>query len=119
MNTYLVKWPDGSASVIQAYDETDLYIQMDTEGDPKCAVVKKIVGDGPFHLSFNIAKQGDEQFIDADLSTECDDVKLNKFSFRKDMFIKYLARITNSTIKHIKSLPQNKIQEIKDGLGVE
>ncbi len=119
MNTYLVKWPDGSVSVVQAYDETDLYVRLDTEGNPKCAFIKKIVGDGPFHLTFNIAKQGDEQFIDADLSTECDDVKLNKFSFRKDMFVKYLARITNTSVKHIKNLPQNKIQEIKDGLGLE
>ena len=119
MNTYLVKWPDGSVSVVQAYDETDLYVRLDTEGDPKCAVIKKIVGDGLFHLTFNIATQGEEQFIDADLCEECDDVKLRKFSFRKDMFIKYLARITNSTVKNIKNLPQNKVQEIKDGLGLE
>lgn len=119
MKTYLVKWPDGSASVVQAVDETDLYVQLDTEGDPRCAVIKKIVGDGSFHLTFNIAKQGDEQFIDADLSEESDDVKLRKFSFTKDMFIKYLARVTNLTEKSIKNLSLNKLQEIKDGLGLE
>jgi hypothetical protein len=119
MNTYLVKWPDGSVSVVQAYDETDLYVRLDVEGDPSCAIIKKIVGDGLFYLTFNIAKQGEEQFIDADLCEEWDDVKLRKFTFRKDMFIKYLARITNRTVKSIKDLQQNKVQEIKDGLGLE
>ena len=119
MSTYLVKWPNGSASVVQAEDETDLYIKLDMESDPSCAVIKKIAGYGDIHLTFDIVKQNDELFIDADLHSESDDVKLRKFSFRKDIFIKYLARITRSTVKDIKNLPQNKIQEIKDGLGLE
>ncbi len=119
MNTYLVKWPDGSASVVDAEDETDLYIQLDVEGDPSCAVIQKITGRGYIHLTFNIVKQGDEQFIDADIAPESSDIKLRKFSFKKDIFYKYLSRITNRSIKDIKNLPQNQIQEIKNGLGLE
>lgn len=119
MNTYLIKWPDGSASLIEAYDETDLYMRMDREADPSSAIVKKIVGNAPIHLTFNIAKQNNEEFIDVDLDQDCDDVKLHKFTFKKDMFYKYIARITNQTVKQIKNLPQNKIQEIKNGMGLE
>lgn len=119
MDTYLVKWPDGSVSIVQADDETQLYMSLDIEGDPSCATIQKIVGCGNFHLSFNIAEQNKERFIDVDLVDECEDVQLKKFKFRKDIFIKYLAKITSSTVKSLKELPQNKIQEIKDNLGLQ
>ena len=119
MNTYLVKWPDGSASLVQANEEVELFIKLDTEGDPNCATIYKVAGSGNFHFTFNIAKQNKEQFIDVDLGGESSKIKLQKFKFRKDIIIRCLARITRSKVKFWKQTPQNKIQEIKDGLGWE
>jgi hypothetical protein len=118
MNTYLAKWPDGSVSLVDAETEVDLYRCLDTEGDPECAIIQKVDGPGYLHLTFNIAKQGDEQFIDADLSTECDDIKLKKFRFRKTASIKYLSEITGKSVKELNDNPEL-IKHLKETMGLQ
>ena len=117
---FLVKWPDGSCSVLDARNKVDLYDKLDRERDPSCASLFEIKFDERygFHLKFEVGKQHDEIFVDAEVEQEyAEPAKLKSTAFPKDIFIKHLANITNKPLKMIKALSEGKIKEIKDGLG--
>jgi len=117
---FLVKWPDGSCSVLDAQDKVELYDKLDREFDPNCANIFEIIfneEDG-FHLKFKVGKQRDEIFVDTEVEQEyVEPAKLKKTKFPKDIFVKFLARVTGKPLTKIKTIPDEKIKEIKDGLG--
>ncbi len=103
---FLVKWADGSASLIAADDKIDLFGRLDMESDPTGCTIFEVSNydDGNFHFKFNIANQGKETFINARIEDdypEC--MKLKKTNLPKDVFQKYLARITGRSLKDIQS----------------
>jgi len=58
MNTFLVKWPDGTISILTAETNRHLYDLLDTEGNPDKALVYEVVPDedGHFHITTDIVK---------------------------------------------------------------
>ena len=117
---YMVKWPDGSCSVLDALDIVDLYDKLDREGDPNCANVFEIKfeEESGFHLTFNVGKRLNETstFINADVESDYyKPAKLKKLTFPKDIFEKYTASITRMPLKKVKAL--SNINEIKNMLG--
>jgi len=58
MNTFLVKWPDGTISILTADTNRHLYDLLDTEGNPDKALVYEVVPDedGHFHITTDIVK---------------------------------------------------------------
>jgi len=117
---FLAKWPDGSYSVLDAEDKVELYSKLDREGDPHCAIIFEIIFDEEdgFHLKFEVGKQHDEIFVNAEVEQEyAEPAKLKKTKFPKDIFVKYLARVTGKPLTKIKTIPDEKIKEIEDGLG--
>jgi hypothetical protein len=68
MNTFLVKWPNGTISILTADTNRHLYDLLDMEGNPDKALVYEVVPDedGHFHITTCVVK--DE--IKVDLNTE-------------------------------------------------
>jgi len=117
---FLAKWPDGSCSVLDAKDKAELYDKLDRESDPDFATLFEIKfhEEYGFHLKFEVGKQRDEIFVDTEVEQEyAEPAKLKKTKFPKDIFVKYLARVTGKPLTKIKTIPDEKIKEIKDGLG--
>jgi len=58
MNTFLVKWPDGTISILTAETNRHLYDLLDTEGNPDKALVYEVIPDedGHFHITTDIVK---------------------------------------------------------------
>ncbi len=58
MNAFLVKWPDGTISILTADTNRHLYDLLDMEGDPDKALVYEVVPDedGHFHITTDIVK---------------------------------------------------------------
>jgi len=58
MNTFLVKWPNGTISILTADTNRHLYDLLDMEGDPDKALVYEVVPDedGHFHITTDIVK---------------------------------------------------------------
>lgn len=58
MNAFLVKWPDGTISILTADTNRHLYDLLDTEGNPDKALVYEVVPDedGHFHITTDIVK---------------------------------------------------------------
>ena len=56
MNTFLVKWPNGTISILTADTNRHLHDLLDTEGDPDEALVYKVMPDedGHFHITTDI-----------------------------------------------------------------
>ena len=56
MNTFLVKWPNGTVSILTADTNRHLYDLLDMEGDPDKALVYEVVPDedGHFHITTDI-----------------------------------------------------------------
>ena len=105
-NLFLVKWADGSASLIAADDKVDLFSRLDMESDPSGCTIFEVSNydNSNFHFKFNIVHQGKETFIDTRIEDdypEC--MKLKKTNLPKDVFQKFLARITGRSEKDIKS----------------
>lgn len=42
---YLAKWPDGSVTLVSASGSYDLFQKLDSEDDPECCVIHKIIPD--------------------------------------------------------------------------
>lgn len=116
MNTYIAKWPDGSASILNAIDKTHLFTKLDEEGDPCCCELYEIKSESEdFHFSFEIAKQGEEVFIDVEpIET---DATLKKIKLPKDSFIKHMSRVMNKSEKEIRAIPN--LLEIKKQMGID
>ena len=116
MKTYIAKWPDGSVSILNAIDKDHLYIKLDAEGDPYCCELYEIKSESEdFHFSFEIAKQGEEVFIDVEpIET---DATLKKVKLPKDSFEKHLSLLTGKSLKQIKANPN--IPEIKKQMGID
>ena len=117
---FLVKWADGSASLIAADDKIDLFGRLDMESDPTGCTIFEVSNydDGNFHFKFNIANQGKETFIDTRIEDdypEC--MKLKKTNLPKDVFQKYLARITGRSLKDIQSNTDTATMKKNMGIG--
>ena len=58
MNMFLVKWPNGTISILTADTNRHLYDLLDLEGDPDEALVYEVVPDedGHFHITTDIVK---------------------------------------------------------------
>ena len=55
---FLVKWPNGTISILTADTNRHLYDILDTEGEPDKALVYEVVPDeyGHFHITTDIVK---------------------------------------------------------------
>jgi len=116
---FLAKWIDGSISLIAARDVIELFDKLDMEADPSGCTIFQVMNynNNNFHFKFNIANQGKETFIDADVEedySQC--MKLKKITLPKDAFEKYLARITGRTLKDIQSNVD--IDTMKKNMGI-
>ena len=117
-NIYLVKWPDGSASILTAHDKVNLFDRIDMEGDPMdCKIYEIKANDDNLHLSFEIKKQGEETFIAVDTAGDyCEEAKLKRVNFPTNIFAKYLSRITGRTLKDIQSNVDTKTMKKEMGI---
>jgi hypothetical protein len=116
MKTYIAKWPDGSVSILNAIDKDHLYIKLDAEGDPYCCELYEIKSESEdFHFSFEIAKQGEEMFVDIEPVETA--ATLKKTKLPKDSFEKHLSLLTGKSLKQIKANPN--IPEIKKQMGID
>ena len=104
---YLAKWPNGSVSLIEAENETELFSELDSQCDPLSATIFKIKKSERLHLEFEMDKQGDESFIDVQVAEDTDKPsQLRNFSFKKDEFVRYLSRITKIPVNTLKKQPE-------------
>ena len=71
MNTFLVKWPNGTVSILTADTNRHLYDLLDTEGDPDEALVYKLVPDedGHFYITTDIVNGKIK--VDSNLEVNC------------------------------------------------
>ena len=71
MNTFLVKWPNGTISILTADTNRHLYDLLDTEGDPDEALVYKLVPDedGHFYITTDIVNGKIK--VDSNLEVNC------------------------------------------------
>jgi hypothetical protein len=55
MKTYIAQWPDGTITIVDAEDKTDLFWKLDTEADPiKAKIFEVPYGDGGIHITTNL-----------------------------------------------------------------
>lgn len=116
---FLVKWNNGSASLIAAHDKIELFNRLDIESDPFGCTIFQVsnYNNDNFHFKFNIANQGEETFIDADIEYDyCSSMKLKKINLPKDAFEKHLVRITGRSLKDIQSNVD--IDTMKKNMGI-
>ena len=52
MKTYIAKWPNGTISIVQAKNMTELFWELDNEGDPTMTQVFQV--NKPFHITTKI-----------------------------------------------------------------
>jgi len=73
---FLVKWGNGTISVLYAGDEVDLFIGLDSEGDPSCARI--YILPEYFHITTDV-KSGKILAYDQEAN-------LKRFRFSNDIF---------------------------------
>lgn len=80
MNIFVVKWPNGTISIVSADTISQLFNMLDTEGDPEQASIYKLKPDenGHFHLTTEIVK--DKIKVNTNFELDC------KLKRRKNLF---------------------------------
>ena len=89
-NIYLVKWPNGSISILNAHSALDLYDKLDCECDPYDAEIYKIKTDNGF---FHITTEAKNYEIQVDLCRDILSNKLFKYKMPDNMFEKWIGAI--------------------------
>jgi hypothetical protein len=57
MKLYIANWPDGSISILNARDKTQLSLRLDIEGNPELAKISELnFLDDQIHLTTSVAK---------------------------------------------------------------
>ena len=55
MKTYIAQWPDGTITIVDAEDKTDLFWKLDVESDPIAAkIFEAPYGDGGIHITTHL-----------------------------------------------------------------
>lgn len=80
MNIFVVKWPDGTISIVSADTVSQLFDMLDTEGDPEAATIYKMELDenGHFHIKTEIVRNKIK--INTNFEVDC------KLKLRKNLF---------------------------------
>ena len=84
MNTYIVRWPDNSISILNAECDLQLFEMLDCEGDPSSAEIHKINTDAFFYITLTSSKPEEKIHFDT-----CEDMYGN--SIKKHKFPKNIA----------------------------
>ncbi len=79
---YLAKWPDGSITLISASSVGDLILRLDSEGNPECCVVRKIVADDTDNILINFNVKNKNVEIEPNLDWELCGGKLKKIKIK-------------------------------------
>jgi hypothetical protein len=94
MKTYLIKWPNGTISVMTARSDFELCDKMDAEGDPTDSDVEIYELPKEFHLTTEVKVKSDKEFsIECEQSFEHGDAEMRKCKFTKNMGVKYISKI--------------------------
>lgn len=91
VGTYLIKWPNGTISVLTAESEFELFDKIDVEGNPLDTKIYKLPKD--FHLTTTLLKGK----ISCDQEFEHNEVKMKRIQFPQDICTRVYEEIASNS----------------------